>query len=204
MGTLSFEQVAAVALAAGFPPGPAVVATAITTCESGRDATIVQAGEPYATTGWGLWQITPGDSEPQFGTNNAMLNPVNNARAAHAKWAAAGGFSPWTTFGDGCYAQYMGEAEAAVARVAHLSPKQLAALAAEAKAAGGKAGTVATSMEDWSPRVRVSALHLGYAARSLHSYAHATRRLHPRLRRPKVRPPAADNLLWTPRHEERP
>jgi len=59
------------------------------------------------STGWGLWQITPGDSEPQAGINSALLNPHNNAIAAVAKYRGSGGFSPWTTFEDGLYIPYL-------------------------------------------------------------------------------------------------
>lgn len=204
MAVLSWEQVAAVALAAGFPPGAAVIATAITEPESGRNATIVQAGQPYATTGWGLWQITPGDSEPAFGVNNAMLVPRNNAMAAHAKWAAAGGFSPWTTYMNGLERPYIGLAEAAVAKLAHLSRKQLAALAAQANKAAGAAGSGAASSEDWSPLVKAGAEHLAGSARTLLGYAHGTDRLRSRFRPPKVTTPSPAGLLWHPAPRRRP
>jgi hypothetical protein len=157
---LSFEQVAALALAGGFPPGPAVIATAITTCESSRIQDAIQPDQPYDTTGWGLWQITPGDSEPQFGINNALLDGLNNARAAYAKYTGAGGFSPWTTYGNSCYAQYLPQAEAAVGQAASLSPAQLARLVADIRpGAAGAAGTI-TSADDWAAQVRQSTVHM--------------------------------------------
>jgi Lysozyme like domain len=161
---LSFEQVAAVAIGGGFPPGPAVIATAITPCESGRDATIVQAGEPYATTGWGLWQITPGDSVPQYGINDALLDPLRNAKAAHYKWAQAGGFSPWTTYMDGCYTSYLHQAEIAVEQVTHISRRKLAALIASAGSGKGAGSPASADVHDWSPAVRVAAGHLAHVA----------------------------------------
>jgi hypothetical protein len=157
---LSFDQVAALALAGGFPPGPAVIATAITTCESSRVQSAIQPDQPYDTTGWGLWQITPGDSEPQFGINNALLDGLNNARAAYAKYTGAGGFSPWTTYTNGCYSQYLGQAEDAVGAVAKLSKAQLAALVAGIRPpAAGATGTL-TSADDWARQVRQSTVHM--------------------------------------------
>jgi hypothetical protein len=93
---------------AGGPAGVARVAAAIALAESGG-RNVIQQGQPYATTGWGLWQITPGNSESMFGVDQALLNPKNNARAAVAKFMQAGGsFSPWTTFTSGAYKQYLG------------------------------------------------------------------------------------------------
>jgi hypothetical protein len=84
------------------------IAAAITGAESDFTPSAVQKGQPYATTGWGLWQITPGNSVPQFGTNNQLLNPHNNAEAAVYKYEAGGGsFAPWTTYGSGAYLKFM-------------------------------------------------------------------------------------------------
>jgi lysozyme-like protein len=85
----------------------APIAAAIAMAESSGE-NVEQQGQPYATTGWGLWQITPGNSEPQYGTDADLLNPVNNAKAAVAKWKAAGNsFTPWTTFTSGKYLQFL-------------------------------------------------------------------------------------------------
>jgi hypothetical protein len=198
MAVLSMEQVAAAALAAGWTPAQAVIATAITSCESSRDATVVQAGQPYATTGWGLWQITPGDSVPRFGTDKQLLNPLANARAAHYKWEQAGGWDPWTTYEDGCYRQWLPAAEKAVAAVAHLSAAQRRALAAEA-GSGGDTGTGGgASGEDWSPYIIAAATAHAGAARSLQGHARGIRRLAPHLHAPKVTVPAPGRVLWVP------
>jgi hypothetical protein len=107
-GSASFSQIEDWWTQAGGPGGgTAQVAAAITGAESGFNPRAVQQGQPYATTGWGLWQITPGDSEPQFGINQALLNGPANARAAVAKYRGAGGFSPWTTFEDGAYLRFL-------------------------------------------------------------------------------------------------
>ena len=59
-------------------------------------------------TGVGLFQITPGTT--------ADLDPFTNAKAAYAKYVAAGDqFTPWTTFTGGEYLGWMGWAAAGVA-----------------------------------------------------------------------------------------
>jgi hypothetical protein len=203
MPELSWDQVAAVAIRGGWPPGPAVIAVAITEPESGRDSTIVQANQPYATTGWGLWQITPGDSVPQFGINKAMLDPLNNARAGHAKWAAAGGFSPWTTYENRLEVPYLGDAEAAVRHVTGLSAKALDQLVAAArKGDGGRAGDMAAA--DWSAQVLGTSRHLRAASRHLLTYGKAAS-LRPTLTPPAVSPPSPAALMWQPpKRRERP
>ena len=108
LGPQNLRQIEGYWMQAGGPGGMvAHIAAAITGAEAGFRPGAIQQGQPYATTGWGLWQITPGNSEPQFGINQALLNPLNNARAAVAKWRAAGGFSPWTTYTSGAYQRFM-------------------------------------------------------------------------------------------------
>jgi hypothetical protein len=111
-GIATYGQIKDWWIAAGGPPGVAAIAAAITEPESGRDVTVVQAGEPYATTGWGLWQITPGNSEPQVGTDQQLLTGPTNARAAVAKYEQAGNsFRPWTTYVDGLYIPFLQAAQ---------------------------------------------------------------------------------------------
>jgi len=108
LGRASLRQIENWWIQAGGPGGgTAHVAAAITGPESGFNVRAVQQGQPYATTGWGLWQITPGNSEPQAGIDAQLLTGPANARAAVAKYRGAGGFSPWTTFNNGAYLKYM-------------------------------------------------------------------------------------------------
>lgn len=107
MDSLSFSQISQLWVMAGGPASVAPIAAAITAPESGRRPGRIQLGEPYATTGWGLWQITPGNSVPSAGTDNQLLVPINNAHAAVAKYKAAGGFSPWVTYENGAYKQFL-------------------------------------------------------------------------------------------------
>jgi hypothetical protein len=192
---LSWEQVAAVAIKAGWSPGAAVIAVSITEPESARDSTVIQQGEPYATTGWGLWQITPGDSEPQFGVNEAMLNPLSNARAALAKYNGAGGFSPWTTWSAGKNVPYIPEAEAAVAAVTHLKPGELDKLVKQAEAGAGGTGGIVPPATDWAYQIRLTRGHLHRATLDLAAAADATRRIRPRLRPPAVIPPGPAGIV---------
>lgn len=109
LGRAGLRQIENWWIGAGGPGGGvAHIAAAITGAESGFNPRAVQAGQPYATTGWGLWQITPGNSEPQAGINAQLLNGPSNAIAAVAKYHGAGGnFSPWTTYESGAYLHFM-------------------------------------------------------------------------------------------------
>jgi hypothetical protein len=109
LGRASLSAIENYWMQAGGPGGYiAHIAAAITGAESGFNPRAVQAGQPYATTGWGLWQITPGNSEPQAGINGQLLDPFRNALAAVSKFDQAGhSFSPWTTYVDGAYQAFM-------------------------------------------------------------------------------------------------
>ncbi|MBO0805256.1 MAG: hypothetical protein J2P25_19530 [Nocardiopsaceae bacterium] len=107
-GTLNTAAIGGYWELAGGPSSVAETAEAITGAESSFEPGIIQAGQPYSTTGWGLWQITPGDSVPgTFGEDYQLLDPWNNAEGAVNKYDAAGGFSPWTTYDDGAYKNYV-------------------------------------------------------------------------------------------------
>jgi hypothetical protein len=88
------------------------VAAAITGAESSFLPGNIQPGVDYCgagsdRAGWGLWQITCGNSVPQYGTDFQILDPWNNAEEAVSKYDAAGGFSPWSTYTSGAYAQFL-------------------------------------------------------------------------------------------------
>lgn len=101
----SFAQLEAFAIQGGFPSSLAPTMAAIALAESSGN-NVVQQGQPYSTTGWGLWQITPGNSVPSVGTDQALLNPVANAQAAWAKYQGQG-LGAWTTYTSGAYKQFM-------------------------------------------------------------------------------------------------
>lgn len=96
-GTLSYGQLEGLWDKAGGPQSLAPLMAAIAMAESGgRD--VMQAGQPFATTGWGYWQITPGG--PQY------LDPMTNAREAVAKYNSQG-LNAWTTYTSGAYRQFL-------------------------------------------------------------------------------------------------
>jgi lysozyme-like protein len=111
-GTLSYANIEGYWIAAGGPSSEAETAAAITGAESSFEPGIIQQGVDYCGTapneaGWGLWQITCGNSEPSYGTDFQILDPWNSAEAAVAKYDAAGdSFSPWTTYTSGAYESY--------------------------------------------------------------------------------------------------
>ncbi len=96
-------------ISGGGPKALAPIMAAIAMAESSGNPSSIQQGVPYGSQGWGLWQITPGDSEPQVGSNQARLKPVTNARAAVAKYNSQG-LGAWTTYTSGAYKRYMGGA----------------------------------------------------------------------------------------------
>jgi hypothetical protein len=189
MPVLSWEQVAAVAVKAGFPPGPAVIATAITMPESGRNASVIQQGEPYSRTGWGLWQITPGNSEPQYGVDKQLLDPYWNARAAWQKWSDAGGFGPWTTFQTGAYGAWIPDAEQAVSAVTHLSQAQLDTLVGGARTYRDAGEPPPSGVANWTPLIDASARSLQAQAVQAQTMARAVAALRGPWRTPVPHPP---------------
>lgn len=111
MEPLSYGQLMWLWIRAGGPISLAPTMAAISRAESNGVPGCVQAGQSKQNTGWGLWQITPGTSESQFGTNQELLNPLNNAKAAVAKYHAQG-LGAWTTYSHGTYQQFLSAAQA--------------------------------------------------------------------------------------------
>ena len=172
---LTWVQVAAVAKTAGWALQAATTAVSITMPESGRDAAIIQQGVPYSQQGWGLWQITPGNSEPQFGIDNQLLDPLNNARAALAKYQGDGdSFQPWTTWAHGLNAPYIDVAAQAVGLVWALTATQVAGLVATARSGGTLTPAAPPQVADWSAYVNHAA---GTARGRANRYAGAAARL---------------------------
>jgi hypothetical protein len=134
----SDEQLAALLRKARVSAGPAAILVATAHPESGA-ADVVQQDQPYDTTGWGIWQITPGDSEPQYGTNEQLLSPQANANAAAAKLRSQG-LDAWTTVASGAYEPYLAAAEQAVAKVYRMKTSQVDQLASSAQASAGGSG----------------------------------------------------------------
>ena len=122
-GTLGYGAIEGYWLYAGGPDGSAgsyndaQVAAAITGAESSFYPGIIQPDVDYCGSGsdkagWGLWQITCGNSVPQYGTDFQVLDPWNNAEEAVYKCdqdVAAGYncFDPWATYTSGAYENYL-------------------------------------------------------------------------------------------------
>jgi PKD repeat protein len=127
-GTLSYSKIEGYWLIAGGPdatitiPGvgtntQAQIAAAITGAESSFLPGVIQPGVDYCgagsdRAGWGLWQITCGNSVPKYGRNFQVLDPWNNAEAAVSKCKGdeASGlncFAPWATWASGAYTHFL-------------------------------------------------------------------------------------------------
>lgn len=197
-GQLSWLAAAQVARAAGWPADAAITAVAITMPESSRIPTAIQPGQPYSSRGWGLWQITPGNSVPQFGVDQQMLDPLNNAKAALWKWENAGGFTPWTTFTSGKYARYLPQAETAVKQAYKLSPAALAVAVKKARSADGSTPIGAPQVQDWSWIVSATATDSRAKMRRTAAVVTMLGQLHPHLAPPKLIMPAPDAVLIKP------
>jgi hypothetical protein len=91
--------------AAGFAEELLPTMDAIAGAESSWTIGCVQEGQPYRSTGWGTWQITPGNSEPAIGIDDQLLPLDTNARAAYAKWLVQG-LHAWSTYTSGKYKSY--------------------------------------------------------------------------------------------------
>lgn len=141
MACYSDLQMAAALRLAGVSPGDAAYLVATSHPESGG-CNVIQQGQPYGLTGWGVWQITPGNSEPQFGINNALLSLWPNAEAAAAKLSSQG-LGAWTTITSGAYLPYFSAAKSAVGTVWGLSASQVQSLAKSAGKGGTQAQTTA-------------------------------------------------------------
>lgn len=123
MAALSSDQVYALARQAGANHDEAVLLTAIAKGESSWDPG--RRYNPSNTTedSYGLWQI---NMDPKYGasrrktfgitSNEALYDPLTNARAA-VSILRSQGWNAWTIYKNGSYKKYLGEAQAAGARV---------------------------------------------------------------------------------------
>jgi hypothetical protein len=115
--TLGYAQIEGYWVDAGGPTAQSgdytddEIAAAITGAESSFEPGIIQPDVDYCgansdKAGWGLWQITCGNSEPTYGTDFQLLDPWNNAEAAVEKYEQ-GGFDQWSTYTEGTYEQFL-------------------------------------------------------------------------------------------------
>ena len=112
MSTYSYAQLEQMWINAGGPATVAPVAAAIALAESGGNpnaaypGTTVADGQGSTTDATGLWQIL-GLPAGNF-TAAELTDPASNAKMAVAKYQQAGdSFSPWQTYTEGTYRQYL-------------------------------------------------------------------------------------------------
>jgi hypothetical protein len=143
---LSASQIAQYAAAAGFSGNDLATAVAIAMAESQGGNPNAYFSEPQDVPGhygrlspndglgsYGLWQIYLA-AHPEFAGEN-LLDPQTNANAAYSIYAIAGGFTPWSTYTQNLYQQYM---PAALTAAASLSPVQASAAPLVLDAATGQ------------------------------------------------------------------
>lgn len=121
MAALSDEQIAGIALNAGFTGNALTIAVAVALAESGGDPRAHNTNAATGDNSYGLWQINMlGSMGParrkQFGIskNEDLFDPSINARAAFMLWKARGGFGDWSVYNRGTYLTRMSRATAAV------------------------------------------------------------------------------------------
>lgn len=123
MARLNYQQVAKLVYDAGWRGKDAQTAVAIARAESSFDTMETNfAGRDHS---YGLWQINMKDDlgparRKQFGiaSNEALFDPVQNARAAFAIYKAAGNrFTDWSTYNDRKYTLYLNGAVFAVKQI---------------------------------------------------------------------------------------
>jgi len=115
-GNLSPTDIAQLGSNAGFSGNDLVTATAIGIAESGGNPSAynpeTQAGAQPGQGSYGIFQIFS-TAHPNYSTSD-LLDPQQNANAAYDVYSSAGGFSPWSTYNNGSYQNYLGQAQDAV------------------------------------------------------------------------------------------
>jgi hypothetical protein len=115
--TLSQSDLYTLAKKAGLPDSSAKVAAAIAMAESGGDPNVHNTNASTGDDSWGLWQInmigsTGKQRRQQFksiGVNIdvELVDPTKNAKAMALVSQQGRDFSPWTTYKDNKYKQYL-------------------------------------------------------------------------------------------------
>jgi hypothetical protein len=112
---LSQSEIYSLAKSVGLSDSRAKVAAAIAMAESGGNPNAHNAKPPDDS--YGLWQINMlGAMGParrkQFGlsANSELTDPMTNAKAMKAISSSGGNFNPWSTYTNGAYRKYTGNA----------------------------------------------------------------------------------------------
>lgn len=120
---LNYQQLAKLALDAGWRGKDAETAVAIAVAESRFDPMATNfKGKDYS---YGLWQINMigrmgTDRRAKYGlsSNEALFDPRTNARVAYAIWKDAGGnFRDWSTYNNQTFRVYLNGAVFAVKQI---------------------------------------------------------------------------------------
>jgi hypothetical protein len=114
-GTLSAEQIAVYAAAAGWTGPDLDVAVAIALAESSGNPAAVGDQNLAPTNGpsIGLWQINIGAHPDAAGQN--LTDPQTNANYAYGLYANNNSsFGQWSTYTNGAYSSYLVQAQAGV------------------------------------------------------------------------------------------
>lgn len=110
MAILTPAQIYQFALQAGFSGQSAQTITAISLAESGGDPFAYNTSDPNGGS-FGLTQINGVNS----GASSALGNPLAALEQAFSLSSGGTNFSPWTTYNNGSYAQYLPQAATAAA-----------------------------------------------------------------------------------------
>jgi Lysozyme like domain len=107
-GNLGYNDIIPYAQNAGFQGDDLDTAVSIALAESSGNPNAYNpetaAGTPQGQGSYGLWQIYL-KAHPEYSGQN-LYDPQTNANAAFALYQQSGGFSPWSTYQSGAYAQY--------------------------------------------------------------------------------------------------
>lgn len=102
---LSYSQMEQVWIQAGGSPAVAPLMAAIGEAESGGWAGATNPTDNNGTqTSWGIWQVSDGTHQWSYGGN--PYNPIDNARAAVAKYKSQG-LGAWGTYTSGAYRTFL-------------------------------------------------------------------------------------------------
>lgn len=103
--TLTAKDVAALALAAGFPAREIPTAVAVAHAESQINPRAINDKNTNGSTDYGLWQINTINASVL--ASGDWSDPADNAAMAFAIWSQWGNWEAWATFNSGSYEQYL-------------------------------------------------------------------------------------------------
>lgn len=114
--SLTVDEMVEVCYRAGFRGNDIAIAVAIARAESGWNPSVVNNNPNTQDYSVGLFQINMLFHKTNFGTEEELKVPERNANAALALRNTSQGWRHWSVYKNGKYQQYLGDAQAAVAR----------------------------------------------------------------------------------------